>query len=340
MNFSDFFAALENPEARIENCYLFYGEEDELIQEAVGRLVNRCAPVMPELNAQRVDGGVRPTDLAEMLCALPLLSSRRVVVVWDFAPLLGKKKKTGRSEEEDIKAIGDALGDHVVLVLASRGALEKSNEWVKMAAHWGAAVAFDRLTFAEASPWIMQNVRDAGGSMEPSAARLLFEMTGGRLGAVRRETEKLVAFADGCAISPEMVSALGIPTSEYKIYSFAQALTDGKTRQAVSEYQKLVREGEPRAIILSVLEGQLRAYAWADRAKASGLPVAYLAKALGVRDFVLTNAMRRRTPLSQQALEEAIEDCARLDAEVKQGLLQEDAALDGLVIKLVCAIAR
>ena len=119
MTWKEFYAQIKTGD--LQSVYLFSGPEEYLKREALGALAKSLLPPgLEQLNETALEGAsaLEIIDAAE---TLPFMCERRMVVVRDWAPLLGGKS---RSEEDEAARMLEWLKNppaSCVLVFLMRG---------------------------------------------------------------------------------------------------------------------------------------------------------------------------------------------------------------------------
>lgn len=192
-----FKAALEQgaPDA----VYLLHGDNDFLKDEKVRELVDRLAdPATRDFNYDRlrapeVDAG----RLSSVLDSLPLMASRRVVVLHD----VGALKKDSRAALD--RYLTRPSADTVLVLVAVAG-------WKTDAKLMGCASAVDlrQLTEDETIKWTIVRASVVETMIGEDAARLLVRATGADLALIDGELRKLRDYSSGQPIGVDAVNAI------------------------------------------------------------------------------------------------------------------------------------
>ena len=192
-----FKAALEQgtPDA----VYLLHGDNEFLKDEKVRDLVNRLADPatrdfnFEQLRATEVDAG----RLSAALDGLPLMASRRVVVLLD----VGAVKKDPRAALD--RYLARPASDTVLVLVAAAG--WKTDRTITDRA---SAVEFRTFTEDETIKWTIARALEVQSKIEEEAARLLVRATGSDLALIDGELRKLRDYSNGGPIGTDAVNAI------------------------------------------------------------------------------------------------------------------------------------
>lgn len=332
--------------------YLFHGDDELAIAEAVAALRHRLAEVdaLADLNANTLDG--RRLTLAELRAAadaMPFLSERRLVVV---EGLVGRCNPRGGDRGEGRKALAAALIAYLPevppttrLVLVE-GRLEKDNpvlRWAGALPSTGsgtpeeAAVvrAFDPPAAAALPRWIEARARSSGGAIRADAAAALAEALD-RDGQVNlrmaaSEVEKLLTYADGREVTAADVGELVTSIRLESVFRLVDAIGDRDRRTAIARLHELQAAGEPPLRLLALITRQFRLLHRTALLTAAGRPAGELPRLLGVPPFVGRKLAAQARRFRTDALAGALARLLAIDTGIKTGAVDGPLALELLV---------
>lgn len=233
--------------------YYFHGAEDILKDEAATRVLDAALdPSWRDFNfEQRSAGQLDPEALHTLLNTLPMMGNRRVVFIRDLE-LLAKKPKL----REVLLRYLDRPGEDTVLVIvqgAGSGdrALAADEEIVQR----GVAVEFRPLTTEEAAAWLTGQATRLGVSFEPEARDHLLAVTGGELGHLRAELDKLNSLDGSAAVTLAQVEALvGVRHGETP-FDWRDAVLGGDARQALTLLRPVLQQSGVTGVSLVMVLG-------------------------------------------------------------------------------------
>ncbi len=315
--------------------YVLYGEESYLVEQYT-RLIAKQAVGDPDdaFNMHRFDGqAVTPEQLDQAVEALPLMAERTCVTVRDM----------------DLAAHADRLAemlrqmpDTCVLVFWQMTVQpDKKKGWSTFLAEAekvGCVVNFARKTAADVVKLLVGGAKRRGCVLSAEDARLMVEQVGNDLNLLLCELDKLVAIADGRAITREMIERMGTKNLEARVFDLSKAIFAGRAKQAYELLHQLFVQREEPVSVLAVLSN---AYADVYRAKVAsigGAPAESLAadfKSYKGKEFRLRNAARDAGRMSVAMLRESLEILAQADYDMKFGGQDGRTALERTVSRLL-----
>ena len=295
---------------QLRPLYLFFGEEEFLMERALRRL----ARVLTEESGE---APLRVVQEASEVSLEDFLAQARMAPLWGSGQLLVLR----RVETYDKKTLAPVTSylEHpaprslVVLTAPSLKSREVEKHAVFGRLHKDeAALGFFRLREGELLPWLAQEAQRLGKTLTPAAAQRLVEMVGDNLAELTQELNKLALFAGTEAtLTPQQVSQLASHSRSYNIFALVEALGETAVPRRLAALDHLLDLGEPPARILTMLARQLRLLVRyketaphispADLSKQLKLPSG-LVKRLGqqAQSFSL-NALRSHLELLHQA---------------------------------------
>lgn len=319
----------------VSSVYVLYGEESYLVEQYT-RLIAKQAVGDPDdaFNMHRFDGqAVTPEQLEEAVEALPLMAERTCVTVRDM----------------DLAAHADRLAemlrqmpDTCVLVFWQMTVQpDKKKGWTAVFAEAeksGCVVNFARKTPADVIKLLVGGAKRRGCALSAEDARLMVEQAGNNLNLLLCELDKLVALADGGAITREMIERMGTKNLEARVFDLSKAILAGRAKQAYELLHRLFVQREEPVTVLAVLSN---AYADVYRAKvasiggASAESLAADFKSYKGKEFRLRNAARDAGRMSIPMLRESLEILAQADNDMKFGRQDGRTALEQTVSRLI-----
>lgn len=233
--------------------YLFHGEDEFAIAQSVAELEARLgdAPVA-EMNTTRLDGRVAGLEEVRMVAyAMPFLTPRRLVILSN--PLA---RLNSPALHEKFSALLDDLPASTGLVLTEYKTLKKDHwllKWAEDAGKRAFIKAFSLRDSAAIARWIQERAKNAGGSFDPQAARLLAELVGEDTRLAYQEIEKLVAYTNGQRpVEAEDVDLLTAAEGKLENFALPNALREMDGRRALNVLHRMLEDEDPIMLLGSV----------------------------------------------------------------------------------------
>ncbi|MFZ2088811.1 MAG: DNA polymerase III subunit delta, partial [Desulfobaccales bacterium] len=237
--------------------YLFFGEEEFLMERALRRLEAALAQESGEAPL-RVVREAPDVSLEEFF------AQARMATLWGSGQLLVLR----RAETYPAKALEAVLTylDHPaprsLVVLTAPGLklrdVEKHAVFGRVQKN-EAALGFFRLREGELLPWLAQEAKGLGKTLSSAAAQRLVEVVGANLSDLHQELKKLVLFAGAEAtLTPQQVNQLASHSRTYNIFALVEALGEKALPRRLAALDHLLDLGLEPPRILVMLARQLR----------------------------------------------------------------------------------
>jgi DNA polymerase III subunit delta len=265
--------------------YLFVGDDEAEMSGLAGALSSLVEDELRAFNVERLyatDKAATPAAIVEAARLLPMMSTRRVVVVLRAEKIL-KPKRRGKADEaaddeggsvdaDAIEAYVKAPEPQTVLALVAADVDRTRRVFKALQKHativecWGLKGSRDarvdlRQVARQAEQLVRQAVTDAGQQIDAGAARLVAERAGTDIARLRGDMQRLLLYAAGkpritAADAQEVVSA----ESAQDDWAVTNAIQRGDTAGALRQLGLSLESGAVPFMVL----GQL---AWFVREK-------------------------------------------------------------------------
>ena len=342
-------------EGKIESVYLFSGPEAYVRRQAERNLIEKL--IQPGMDMMNMNILVSPTvdQIMESADLFPFMNEYRLVIVREL-PLLGKDsdKSKGKDDGEGKGKSRNSADDsdrlieylsHVpsttCILFDSGDGFDKRKKVGKYLSGLPGCVNFAQLEGSELQKWIQKTVREHGASITAEAGERLVFLSGRDLTALNAEIEKLTAYAgDGGKIGENEVDLLATRTSEAQVFEMIDALFDGKTEEAFSQTDRLLKSGESRIGILALITRQIRQLLFAESMNQARRPGSDIAKAVGMSPYFLKKTLTRSGKIGIAMLRKCLDRCIQTDYDIKRGVLREEAGFERLMMEMATIAQR
>ncbi len=336
MKHTEFFAALKS--GNVGGCYLFEGEEEFTKRSALKALREKVAGGdFAAMNDTRLTDPA-PDELIAAAETLPFLSERRFVEVRDSAMLLAGKAKN-YDEDSAVKRLDAYLGqlpDTAVVVFFVRGKADGRKKLYQTLKKKGQIVSFEPLDDRELAQWIARTLKKEGKKISLAACQRLWFSAGRDLTLLSNEIGKLSAYAGSREeVTEEDVAAICVQSTEYKVYDMADTLLSGQGAKALRMLDALLRDGEERLMLLSLLGRQCRQVGYAKAMAAAGAQTGEIASKLGIPPFAVRKNLDTARFYTQEQLSEMARLCLEGEYLVKSGQLSDAGTLEKVMLQIL-----
>lgn len=330
-------------------CYLFEGEEEYTKQAALDSLRRRVlSGGFPELN-YAVLQDPSADELIAVAETLPMMAEKRFVLVREPSLLGGRAAGEEAQGEAQGKTRGDDGADRLVqyvgrlpdtlcLVFYVQGKANGSRKLYKQLARQGAVVSFDTPDQPTLIKWMARELKAYDKRIDRATAEQLLFAVGQDMHLLHNELAKAAAHAgERDSVSGEDVEAVCIKTTEYKVFDLSDAVVAGQASRASALMNDMLRGGEQRLMLLSLLQRQYRQLLYARLLSGQKLSPEALARRLGVPPFVGRKLQHLAARYSVERLKWAYDLLIDTEFLVKSGQIPEEGSLEQALYQLLGA---
>lgn len=241
----------------LKPLYLFYGDEEFLMQRAVRRLA-------AALEERHGEAPLKVRRDASEIELEDFLALSREGSLWGSGQLL-VLRRVDAYPAEDLKAINrylDRPAPRAWVVLMAEGLkhrdLEKHPVWGRLQ-QADAALGFGRLREGDLYQWLSREAQALGKTMNQAAARRLVDTVGDNLLELSQELTKLALYAgEEKNLTPALVGQVATHSRTYNIFALVEALGEAGVHKRLAPLSHLLDLGEHPVQILGMLARQLR----------------------------------------------------------------------------------
>ena len=314
----------------LSGVYLLDGPEEHLKQEAVAGMIRVVSDgPMGDLNVATLDNP--ETDELIAACeTLPFLSEKRLIMVKD-PPYL-----SGRAEADDrLKDYLIHVPPFCVLVFICHGKVDARKSLVRQIGKTGQVITFSPMGDADLNAWIRDAFQSAGKVCSVAVASQLAFVAGSDTALLLGEIGKLISYSgDAEEITMEDIAAVTSRSSEYAAFEIINAVMDNEESRAFSLMRDMLLGGETRIGILAMLERQYRMLQHVSIMKRENRTQDEMARLLDVKPFVVGRYLQQLRRLSARTVRESVKLCIDTEYRIKSGQLNQEGALEALMIRL------
>lgn len=324
---------------------IFYGPDTYSRARAVVDLKHELdSDGMLQANTVQFDG--THLDLPTLISTcdtVPFLAAHRLVIVTDLLTQSppGRARTNRRGPRETQAGPAAALAEYVPQMPATTTLLLIDGELRNKAVleQWeplGDVREFPILNERQLLAWLALRAQEIGASFEPRAAALLVgSVRGGDLWTLAAEVEKLGLFAGGRAVTEADVRRLVPAAQDSNVFAMVDAVVAGRLDAALQQLRLLQRDGAVGPYLITMIARQFRQLIIVEDLNASGEPSAVIAKEAGIRsEAIVPRIVQQARRQGATRLLGCYERILEADCSIKRGEVDEDVALELLVIEL------
>ena len=318
------------------NIFFLHGNDEFAINRKIKDFESDFSdPTTAGMNTARLEARtMTENDLNNAVNAMPFLAPKRLVIISN--PSAKFNNPATRKKFEEFLSNAPDTAKLVIHELMEPKEVEK--HWlVKWATKSTALVKLQTFFLPkqrDMAGWIMNEVKNQSGQIEPAAAAKLAEMVGVDTRQAGMEIAKLLAYVNwGRPVRGSDVEAVCIVTSQQSVFEFVDALSQGNGKSAQKLLHRLLENEDPFSLWGMVVR-QFRLLIQAREILDGRGNKDDVARALGVHPFVAEKTTGQAGRFSMEALEGIYHRLLKIDEQVKTSQVTLDLALDTLVVEL------
>ncbi len=328
MKYSDLISSLK--QGKILPVYLFFGEEEFLIQEALDLIIKKVVePGARDFNFNSLYCRDTPASELVNLCqTLPFMCEKRLVIAKDLDAF------KAADLEEMAAYLNDPSPSTCLVMVSNQGRYEKKAVISAVEKH-GAVTRFFPLLDREIVSWIEGWGKARGLSLQRDAAQYLWQTIGNDLQKIANELEKVgIYIKEKKTIGFDDMKAVVGDFREYTSFDLAAALGSKNREKAFLILTRLLQEGEAPVGLLGSIAWNFRRLLRAKSMEASGMGYEEIKRKLGVifhQSALFQEQMRK---FSVDELRRAFDVMISTDRTLKSSGLSGRLVLERMILKL------
>lgn len=302
--------------------YLLTGEEEGLARAWLDENLEKWVDAAwRPFNYHVVEAAKVPMEeFSGLLQSFPMGSTHRVVVVRDFDKLDAARKKK-------IPEHAARLLDTTILIFwfvpspADPKKLALGKEWEEVIK--SAEIKKFSLKKEEKQKWLGDSLKEKGINLTKEGESYLLEATGGNIGKLEMELEKIAAYSASAPAGKAEIEQLTAPAppgdSSNTLYALLDGMAEKQSGKSLSALKTLIEQGEPPLRILAAMGSQVRILRQIKALLDERKTAQEIAKILGIHPFRVTKGMTHSKNFKSVELSRLTEWLARADWSIKTG---------------------
>ena len=319
----------ELKQKQIAPLYLFFGEEDYLIEQyADAVLAAALNPGDQDFNldvlyANECDGAT----IVNAAAAYPMMAERRTVIVREIH-LLDEQSQTLL-----LKYAQKPSPTSCVILTSSKSS--DAGSAIKKLRALAFTVEAKPLYENQAPQWIKNHVKERGYTISEEAVSLLQINVGVSLRRLASEIEKIGLLLKGrTEISVEDVEAIVGSAKEFTVFELGDAVADKKLDKSLHVLDRLLELGESPVGILAMLIRHFMLLAKAKEMAGSRTQREEIAKLLKINPFFVEKYLQQSAKYKREHLAQIFAVLLRADQHLKSSYQKPRLVLELLIFEI------
>ncbi|WP_206460786.1 DNA polymerase III subunit delta [Anaerovorax sp. IOR16] len=330
----------EMKDGKLKQVLFFYGRESYLVNWALEVLIDKYInPACKELDISQFDGTlVSVKDIINTCETLPLFSEKKLVIIKDFAPLSGIKRK-GFGDEEEKKLI-EYIKDlpETTMLIFSADSADKRRKLYKSVAQTGEAYEFSQLDEKQLTAFINKRLKSAERIAKPGVISQFIAYTGYydkesdyTLYCLENDIKKALFHSQNPELTLEDFKGTASANIDTNVFAMMDALSKGDKQQGFLLLHNILQSGENTYKILALICSQFELMFCVKEMQKDGLMLSAMVKELGAHEFRVKKALQFADRYTIDHLRTMLKRAYEVDNNIKSGILDQTLALELLI---------
>ena len=348
---------------KIENAYLFFGEEDYK-KKIFKNLLKSKVPYGDSVNLSQFDGkDLNYSELYEIAMTLPFFAEKRLIIVENTNKFQQRKKKDDaknknsdaetnqnddggyevkafdeekeeRAEKEILKILEELPKTTCIAFFESKAA--KNKKIFKKIAEIGVCEPCEKDSDSEIIKWIQKGFKSFGIYCDSKTASFLLERVGSDYTMLSQEVKKIASFVTGKEkVEQKDIEAISHESIESKIFNMLDAMCDKNQKLVLDKYFDMLQNKEEPLMILAMIRRQFRIMLQVAELSNKGYSENELFKEFKIQSFVVQKMKNYLTKyFKMKDVINALEKINETDKAIKSGNLNSQIGVEMLLIEL------
>jgi len=327
----------------LDKAYLFFGTESYLIRAYGKRLVSAIFSddaLAEDMNINVFEGEkIYSADIIAACEAVPFGADKRLVILKNTGLFHPDKKDNADNLADYVKDMPDST---IVLFRETIKPPDKRVKLYKSLSAVGSVWDFATPPEGELVIWLTRVLAAENVSISATNARILLRQVcggadSGVMDLLHSEALKLAAYkGTGGVVTPDDIALVCVHSIEGKIFSLVKEI-GMKSPTAITSLSNLLASKEAPLMILSMIARQFRLILICKGLRDKGTRPADIARAAGLRDFMVDDFLRQGANFSQSALASALQKILSTEFSIKSGKMSDRLSLETLIFSLISA---
>jgi DNA polymerase-3 subunit delta len=321
----------------MNNIYLLYGEEKQLIEDKINNIIDECKTINNEVDIIKYDFMENLLDYVLTDASMPsLLSSIKIIIGNNAFFLTSNLKKTDFDHNVDnlIRYTNNPNPD-TILILITDSSLDERKKVVKELRNKACVLEFKKVNYPNLINMVEDKLTKAGYKIDRASIRQLLERVGDNLLNINNEIDKLMLYKlEDKVITEEDILALVPRTIDENVFDLIEAVVDKNNNKIFRIYHDLLNYGEEPIKIIVLLANQFRIIYQTKVLYQKGYTEKDIAGRLGIHPYRIKLAYEKGKLFEENTLLDYLNKLADLDIAIKTGQIDKNIGLELFLLQL------
>lgn len=314
---------------QLDPFYLYTGEESYMIDHTIAFIEEKYLnPLYKDMNLTIINDSVDVDSLLSTVNTLPFFDENRLVIIYNSHLF----KQVKENDESKLLNLFQHFPDNVHLFFIE-SEVDKRKKLYKAFNKKGSVVTFSKLSSSEFHKWVSKKFKEYKCEISGHALTYFIEMVNylsqeGNQNLYHVENQIKTLSNLNQAITTEIIDRYMDVPIEKNIFKMMDAVSEGKTSDALFILNQLIEDGEPAIKIFFLLNGQFRNIFKCKELMKAGHTANSIASKLGIHPFVAKKASHFASKFSVQTLSHIMTVLEEIDEGMKSSGLSHQLLME------------
>lgn len=320
-------------EKQLKNCYLIWGTEELLFDNAIKsfnkRMENNNEDPINTYHFNLIDTPIE--DIIHEAESLPFFGNQKLIFVHGSYIFTGKKVNSTLTHNIDLLEgyIVNPSEFSILVFLAPYDKLDKRKKVTKSLLKHAEVIEANPAKDDDIKEYVLSYFSEKGFSISRNALNLLLQLTDHNLTRSIKETEKLVLYhMDQTEIAIESIQILVSKSLEQNIFDLNERVLNKNVKESIELYQDLITQKEDPIKILALMISQFRLLLQVKILKKKGYQQSDIAAILKIHPYRVKLAIQKEQKFKQEVLSKAHHLLITADHEIKTGKVNPELQIE------------
>jgi len=306
----------EIKEKKFRNVYVFYGEEDYLINYYKNLLCNELlSKDTKDLNLVLLDENTDVNNLLSNVNSMPFFSDNKVVIVRD-----SKIFNKGENFPDRLKEyIENPLSSTYLIFIESK--VKSNSKGLNLVNKYnGLAVNFEYRPHVELENWANRVFKDRGKEPESGLVEYFISICNDSMYSILNEIDKISMYkGEEKRITRKDIDTICTLSTKAIIFDMTDAMADGNSSKALNSLDKLIAAKEEIIVIIASLSSHMYKLLKVKGLLQKRMSNDLIASKMAASPYYIRNLAKQCGRISIDKLKFAVEKCHEIDLNSKTG---------------------
>ena len=311
----------------MKNFYVLYGLDKSLVQNELEKIIRKLKVedvVRYDMNTSLI------MDVLEDASTVSMFSNKKVIVLENCFFLTANK--TIENIEVLEQFIEHYQSDNTCIFIQYTDKLDTRKKVYKLLNKYGTIIELKEKDEGYVKKFIEEYLNNEGYKIEDSS--YFIKKVGFQLSTIQNELDKLMMYKiEDKVITNQDIDKISIQSIDEEIFALTDAIVARDIQKSLSLLSEFLNQGYDEIQIIMLLASQFRFFFQVKRLLNKNKSEVEIAKILEVNPYRVKFTVKKLYGYSESMILEYIQKIAKMDHDIKLGLMDKKLALELFIIE-------